>query len=154
SDLDQMTAALQAARDVCGLPRVAQMTFTEECITLQGHTPEVVAARLAEAGADMVGANCSVGPLRMLEVIHRLAAAGGLPLSVQPNAGLPQFVDGRFVYLTNPEYFADYAGRFAEAGARLIGGCCGTTPAHVAAMRGALDRLHPEMARPHPTVVV
>jgi homocysteine S-methyltransferase len=80
-------------------------------------------------------------------MIQRMAAVSRLPLSVQPNAGLPQFVEGRFVYVTTPDYFADYAVKFAEEGARLIGGCCGTTPAHIAAMRHALDSIHPEPRR-------
>lgn len=152
-DLDQMLDAIRAAREVCALPIVAQMTFTEECITLHGRTPDEVARTLAGAGADVVGANCSVGPLAMLDVIEKMAGAIDLPLAVQPNAGLPQFVEGRYVYLTSPDYFGEYAVKFAEAGARLVGGCCGTTPAHIAAMRAALDRLHPGEVRPHPIVV-
>ncbi|MBI5837451.1 MAG: bifunctional homocysteine S-methyltransferase/methylenetetrahydrofolate reductase [Candidatus Eisenbacteria bacterium] len=153
-DMDQALAAIRAARAACSLPLVAQMTFTEELTTLRDMTPEDVARLLEDAGADVIGANCSVGPHGILEVLERMASVTQLPLSAQPNAGLPRIMDGRVVYIASPDYFAEYAVRFVEAGARLIGGCCGTTPAHVAAMRRTLDEKHPEARRGHPAVTV
>jgi len=153
-DLEQMAEAVRVAREVCTLPVVTLMTFTEDGTTLRDQTPEDVAGHLSDAGVDVLGANCSVGPNAILEVVERMAAVTHLPLSAQPNAGLPRVVDGRVMYIASPDYFARYALRFAEAGARLIGGCCGTTPAHIAAMRTALDERHPQLRRAHPRVSV
>src|SRR5207248_4037602 len=120
-------------------PIVAQMTFGEDGKTRYGHTPALVVRALKQAGANVVGVNCGVGPQATLELIEQfVAAAGGTPVSAMPNAGLPQFVEGRYVYLSSPDYFAEFAARAVGLGARLIGGCCGTTPAHVRAMRERL----------------
>lgn len=139
-DLNEILAALRAVRSVTTeVPIVAQMTFGNDGKTRYGHTPQLIARALRLAGADVVGVNCGVGPQPALEVLAQLvAAAEGMPVSIMPNAGLPQFVDGRYVYMSHPEYFADFAARAVEAGARLVGGCCGTTPAHVRAMRERL----------------
>jgi methionine synthase I (cobalamin-dependent)/5,10-methylenetetrahydrofolate reductase len=146
-DLEQALVALDEARRASDLPIVAEMTFGEELAALDGTTPEQAARVLAEAGADVVGVNCGVGPVACLEAVGRMASGGAVtPLSVMPNAGLPQRVDGRFVYAAGPEYFAEIVGPMRDAGAALIGGCCGTTPAHVAAMRTSLDAL---LARAH-----
>ncbi len=136
-DLNEILAALRTIRRVSlDLPVVAQMTFGLDGKTLYGHTPALVVRALKQAGADVVGVNCGVGPQPTLEVLEEIiAAAGDTPVSAMPNAGLPQFVEGRFVYLTSPEYFAEFAARAIDMGVRLVGGCCGTTPAHIAAMR-------------------
>src|SRR5207249_10339378 len=112
-------------------------------------SPARVAAVLNDLGIDVMGANCSVGPAATLDVLQEMIAATRLFLdneqavpqmfSAQPNAGLPTRIGNRFFYMATPDYFADYAVRFARAGAHLIGGCCGTTPHHIAAMRKALD---------------
>jgi methionine synthase I (cobalamin-dependent)/5,10-methylenetetrahydrofolate reductase len=142
SDLAELRQALLAVKESCDLPVVAQMSFGEDGRTLAGQTPARVAFALAELGANVVGANCSVGPSGTLDVVEEMAvAAQRLPqvaLSAQPNAGLPSRIEQRFLYVSTPEYFADYAQRFAAAGVRLIGGCCGTTPRHILAMRQAL----------------
>ena len=139
-DLNEILAALRAVRRVTSeVPVMAQMTFGLDGKTLYGHTPAAAVAALRDAGADLVGVNCGVGPQPMLEVIEQvLAAANGLPVSAMPNAGLPQFVNGRYVYLATPEYFADFAARAVAMGVRVVGGCCGTTPAHIRAMRERL----------------
>jgi len=139
-DLNEILAALRAVRSVTAeLPIIAQMTFGEDGKTRYGHTPALVVRALKQAGASVVGVNCGVGPQATLELIEQfVAAADGTPVSAMPNAGLPQFVEGRYVYLSSPDYFADFAARAAGSGVKLIGGCCGTTPAHVKAMR---DRL-------------
>ncbi|HYM81293.1 MAG TPA: bifunctional homocysteine S-methyltransferase/methylenetetrahydrofolate reductase [Candidatus Limnocylindria bacterium] len=139
-DLNEILAALRAARRVTlDVPVIAQMTFGTDGKTLYGHTPTQAVAALKQAGAGVVGLNCGVGPQPTLEVLEEiLAAADGTPVSAMPNAGLPQYVEGRFVYLANPEYFAEFAARAVALGARLVGGCCGTTPAHTRAMRERL----------------
>ncbi|HEY2924968.1 MAG TPA: bifunctional homocysteine S-methyltransferase/methylenetetrahydrofolate reductase [Candidatus Eisenbacteria bacterium] len=140
TDLEEMKLAIQAVRRVTDLPLVAEMTFTEDGRTLYGAYPEDVARATQSLGVNVLGANCSVGPQKLLEIVQRLRRRTQLPLSVMPNAGLPRYESGRFIYLASPDYFADYAVRFKAAGANLIGGCCGTTPAHIRRMREALAR--------------
>ncbi len=139
-DLNEILAALRAVRRASlHLPVVAQMTFGLDGKTLYGHTPALAVRALRGEGASVVGVNCGVGPQPTLEILEDvLAAAGDTPVSAMPNAGLPQYSGGRFVYLSSPEYFAEFAARATELGVRLVGGCCGTTPAHVAAMRERL----------------
>jgi methionine synthase / methylenetetrahydrofolate reductase (NADH) len=147
SNLTELRQAVLAAREVAKLPIVAQMTFGEDIQSAGGNTPFESAAVLASLGVDVVGVNCSIGPAGTLDAVEQMGVAlrtlgaGGpdaILLSAQPNAGLPTRVENRFLYVSTPPYFADYAQRFAGAGVRLIGGCCGTTPAHIAAMREAL----------------
>jgi methionine synthase / methylenetetrahydrofolate reductase (NADH) len=139
TDMAEAAIAIDAVRSVTGdMPLVVQMTFTEDGRTLYGAYPEDVARAVEGKRVDLLGANCSVGPQKLLEIVERLKRRTQLPISVMPNAGLPSFVHGRFVYLSSPEYFAEYATRFTAAGARLVGGCCGTTPAHTRKMREAL----------------
>jgi homocysteine S-methyltransferase len=133
--LVEMEAALSAIRRLDpAVPVIAMMTFNEDGETQGGETPETVVARLAAAGADVIGANCSVGPKPMLDVIGRMSQPDVL-LAAMPNAGLPQSVEGRLLYMASAEYFGKYARRFVKAGVRLLGGCCGTTPEHVRQMR-------------------
>jgi homocysteine S-methyltransferase len=140
-DSNEAHAALLACRAVApGLPVVAQMTVTREGTGVYGLRPEDFAARLDAWGADVIGVNCSVGPAAMLSVVERLRSATAKPLSVQPNAGPPREVDGRTMYLATPDYLEKFARRFLEAGARLLGGCCGTTPDHVRALAKAVRR--------------
>jgi methionine synthase I (cobalamin-dependent)/5,10-methylenetetrahydrofolate reductase len=144
SDLEEMRLALKAARAACDLPVVAQMTFTQDRRTPVGYTPETCATALAELGADVIGVNCSVGPARVLPVVEAMAAALAgrarpVYLSAQPNAGWPEAAGGRLLYPATPAYFGEYAQRFVQAGVSLVGGCCGTTPEHIRAMRLALD---------------
>ena len=139
-DLEEMRQALVAAREASDLPVVAQMTFEEDGRTQMGNTPAEVVAVLEELGADVIGANCSTGPQRMARVIAEMAAHAHTPLSAQPNAGWPEMVGGRIVYVSTPDYMAEFARRMAAGGARIVGGCCGTTPAHIKALTDALRR--------------
>jgi methionine synthase I (cobalamin-dependent)/5,10-methylenetetrahydrofolate reductase len=137
--LEELHQALLAARDVNPkIPVVAQVTIDEDGNCLDGSTPETFAPRLAEWGADVIGCNCSVGPVDMLDAIERVRAVSSLPLAAQPNAGIPRSVEGRNIYLCSPEYMASYARKFIAAGVRLVGGCCGTTPDHIRVMKSAL----------------
>ena len=145
-DINEILLAIKSAQSVADLPLWTQMTFNEEGTTLLGAIPEKVVDILQRAGADGVGANCSVGPRPMLEVIERMAAAGCKRLSAQPNAGNPRIVDGRFLYLSSPEYHAEFARRYIAAGARIVGGCCGTTPAHIKAIANAVRAVQPRKA--------
>jgi homocysteine S-methyltransferase len=136
--IEELHQALLAARDVdAHIPLVAQVTVDEESNALDGSTPEIFTPRLEEWGADVIGCNCSVGPVAMLDAIERIRAATSLPLSAQPNAGIPRSVDGRNIYLCSPEYMASYARKFISAGVRIVGGCCGTTPEHIRVMKNA-----------------
>lgn len=130
SDLEQLKIALKASEGF-GLPAVASMAFMEGGRTAGGAKAETVARELAAAGAALVGANCGAGPLEILADIRRMAAVSDLPLAAFPNSGFPEYLDGRYIYRSTPEYFADMALDMAAAGACLIGGCCGTTPEHI-----------------------
>jgi homocysteine S-methyltransferase len=152
-DLDEIQQAIRAAQAVCDLPIIAQMTFTLDGRTSLGHTPDVIARSLSEMGVAVIGANCSVGPARVLPVIEAMRAALGDPsgppyFSAQPNAGWPESAGGRIMYPATPEYLGDYARRFVVAGAILVGGCCGTTPDHIRAMRLTLNALALAPGRP------
>jgi methionine synthase / methylenetetrahydrofolate reductase (NADH) len=137
--VDEMQQAFRAARELDpNIPIVAQVTVDEDSNCLDGSTPEVFAPRIEQWGVDVLGCNCSVGPVAMLDAMERVRAATSLPLSAQPNAGIPRSVEGRNIYLCSPEYMASYARKFVAAGVRLIGGCCGTTPEHIRVMKSAL----------------
>src|SRR2546425_5497421 len=156
TNLPELLAAVQAARAACDLPLVAQMTFAEDGLTLSGEEPSQVVTALEGAGVNVIGVNCGVGPQVALQVLETMRPLTRLPLSGQPNAGLPTRVEGRFFYFASPDYFADYAARAAALGVAYIGGCCGTTPAHIAAMRAALSPKTsiqpPRPARPEPAI--
>ncbi|MBI5493620.1 MAG: bifunctional homocysteine S-methyltransferase/methylenetetrahydrofolate reductase [Deltaproteobacteria bacterium] len=132
----ELELALEATRHL-HIPKVAQLRFEESGLARQGATPRQVAERLRAAGADVVGANCNGGPEMLLPVIEAMVGAGA-PVSVQPNAGHPRVIEGRYMYLSTPEYFGVYARRFLKAGARIVGGCCGTTPAHIKRVAAAV----------------
>ena len=137
--LEEIHQAMLAARDVsASLPLVAQVTIDEDGNCLDGSDPQTFVPKLVEWGADVIGCNCSVGPVAMLDAMERVRAATSLPLAAQPNAGIPRSVDGRNIYLCSPEYMASYARKFVASGVRLVGGCCGTTPEHIRVMKSAL----------------
>jgi homocysteine S-methyltransferase len=137
--LEEIHQAILAAKDVNpALPLVAQVTIDEDGNCLDGSNPETFGPKLAEWGAHVIGCNCSVGPVAMLDAIERVRAVTSLPLSAQPNAGVPRSVEGRNIYLCSPEYMASYARKFVTAGVRVVGGCCGTTPDHIRMMKSAL----------------
>jgi methionine synthase / methylenetetrahydrofolate reductase(NADPH) len=140
SDLYEIREAIKAARESCELPVVASVTFTRDDRTVLGDDPAKVARTLNEAGVDVIGVNCSGGPAQLSRILKQMCQA--VPHGkfwVKPNAGWPEQVGGRIMYPADAEYFGEYALSFREMGARIVGGCCGTTPQHIAAMRKALD---------------
>ena len=142
--LDQAKAALDAVRAESNLPVCVSLTFNEEGTTLYGDHPEDVVKVLESWGVAVIGANCSQGPNPMLETLERMATvATTAKLSAMPNAGAPAMVEGRYVYLCTPEYMASYARRFIAAGASIVGGCCGTTPAHIRNLVRSVKMLRP-----------
>jgi len=145
--MNEVELALRAAKAMGGgVPVVAMVTIGEDGNCLDGTSPED-AARLMEGwGADAVGCNCSEGPAVVLATIERMRRATALPLAAMPNAGAPKVVDGRHLYLTSPEYMASFARKLVKAGAQFVGGCCGTTPQHIRAMRGVLRSLEAQDA--------
>jgi homocysteine S-methyltransferase len=145
-DLNEIREAILATHEACDLPVVAQMTVDDDGNALFGASPEVFARRLEEWGADAIGMNCSVGPKVAVEVLERMIKVTDRPLAVQPNAGKPMIVDGRSVYLCSPEYLAQYARRYIQAGAKIIGGCCGTTPEHIKLLKNEVRSLQPAHA--------
>ncbi len=148
SDHQEIRLAVEAIRAITDLPIIAQMAFTEEGVTFVGRTPVEVARALRALPVQVIGANCSVGSSVLYDILEQmLPEAGGLPISIQPNAGLPSRVGERLIYLSSPAYMAEYAGKMLEAGARIVGGCCGTTPDHIRAMRVAVDRHVPTAVR-------
>lgn len=150
SDLSEIEQAMLGCRDAADLPIVAQMSVFTDGNTLYGYDPARIARHLDEAGADVIGLNCSVGPAMILKAIQRMAVVTSRPLSAMPNAGLPREVEGRKMYMASPDYFAKYTRRLMQAGVRFIGGCCGTTPDHIRAMAAQLRAFRPQ----RPAVVV
>ena len=140
SDLYEIREAIQAAKETCQLPVVASVTFTRDDRTLLGDDPMKVARTLRDAGVDVIGVNCSGGPAQLLRILkHMRQAVPDGKFWVKPNAGWPEQVGGRIMYPADEEYFGEYALSFRDAGACVVGGCCGTTPQHIAAMRKALN---------------
>lgn len=146
TDVYEVREALAAAHQVCaGLPVIASMTFTRDDLTLLGDDPAKVARKIQAAGADVIGVNCSGGPNQILRILKTMRAA--VPeghFSVMPNAGWPEQVAGRIMYPASPEYFREYAASFLQAGAQVLGGCCGTTPRHISIMRSVIDTYQPD----------
>jgi methionine synthase / methylenetetrahydrofolate reductase(NADPH) len=137
--VEELHQALLAAREVkADLPVVAQITIDDEGVCLDGSSPEIAAAKLHSWGADVIGCNCSVGPVTMLEAVEKIVKVTDRPVSSMPNAGMPRSVEGRNIYLSSPEYMASYTRKAVATGARLVGGCCGTTPEHIRSMKSAL----------------
>jgi len=137
--LDELAEAVTAAADLTGAPIIAQATFTPDGRTLGGETPREVASTLSGLPVVALGTNCTLGPQHTLTVVTELIRHTSLPVSAQPNAGLPRRAAGRrFEYPIDGGYFARYSRRYAEAGAALIGGCCGTTPTHLKAAVAAV----------------
>src|SRR5207247_2096548 len=132
------------------LPVIAQMTIGDDGLTHYGTAPAPSAQHLTEGAADVIGVNCSVGPAGVLEAVEKMVKVTDRPISGVPNAGLPRDVGDRKIYLASPEYMASYARRMIEAGARLVGGCCGTTPEHIKKIRDYVASVVPR----HPPVVV
>ncbi|MGQ9470265.1 MAG: bifunctional homocysteine S-methyltransferase/methylenetetrahydrofolate reductase [Candidatus Aminicenantales bacterium] len=144
ADLNEIHQAVKAVqKEAPDYLIVSEMTIEEDGNSLYGTSPEVFTRKLDEWGADVIGVNCSVGPAAMLQCLERMAKVTSKPLSAMPNAGVPRNVEGRNIYLCSPEYLAEYGRRFILNGVRLVGGCCGTTPAHIRALRGAIRSMQP-----------
>lgn len=148
SDTYEVKAALLAAKENCDLPVVVTYTFDSTGKLLTGGSIEAAVTLAESLGADAVGMNCSLGPEQMADFVPRLLAATRLPVCVTPNAGLPVAVNGETTYPVGPEEFCGWAERFAGAGVALLGGCCGTTPAHIRRIAGAARQAGPGAQRP------
>src|SRR5580693_6778631 len=156
--LNEAREALIAAREMApDLPVLVMVTVDDESNCLDGSSPQLAAARLTEWGAGAVGVNCSTGPATVLTAIESMRKATTVPLAAMPNAGMPRAVEGRNIYLCSPEYMASFARKALAAGAQVVGGCCGTTPNHIRAMRSAIRaidaqaRVTGSVAAPEPT---
>lgn len=150
SELPVIEQALRAVRELCDLPVVTQMTIQMDGNTTFGTTPEAFTARLDELGADVIGLNCGMGPNHVLTALEKMRAVTSRRLSAQPNAGLPRDVQGRQFYMGSPEYMATFAKRFVQAGAKFVGGCCGTTPTHIKLIADAIRSISPRQAQVFP----
>jgi methionine synthase I (cobalamin-dependent)/5,10-methylenetetrahydrofolate reductase len=148
ADLAEIEQALLAAREVdSSIPLIAQMTIAQDCRTVFGVPVEDLTRTLDALGADVIGLNCSVGPQAILEAIEKMVRVTQKKLSAQPNAGMPREVSGRSMYMASPEYMGTYASHLVRAGAKIVGGCCGTTPEHISAMVEAIRPLAPRNVR-------
>lgn len=136
---EELEQAILAVRDCCDKPVIAQITINDDSSALTGASPEVLVREIAAMRPDVLGVNCTVGPSVMLSWLEQVRELTTLPISVMPNAGKPKNVDGRNIYLTSPEYLGTYAKRYIQAGANVIGGCCGTGPEHIRHMRNAIS---------------
>jgi methionine synthase / methylenetetrahydrofolate reductase(NADPH) len=143
TDLEEILLAIEAVREVSDKPLLALMTVLSTGTTQYGVSPEKIARVLSEKPVDGIGLNCSIGPKETLDFIKQMREATPLPLVAQPNAGNPQSVEGRTLYMTTPEYMAEYAGRMIRSGVNVVGGCCGTTPEHIRSIVGAVRMLQP-----------
>ncbi|HEX8710309.1 MAG TPA: bifunctional homocysteine S-methyltransferase/methylenetetrahydrofolate reductase [Terracidiphilus sp.] len=155
--LNEAREALAAARQVApNLPILVMVTVDDDSNCLDGSSPEQAAALLSEWGADAIGVNCSTGPTTVLTAMEAMRIATTLPLAAMPNAGMPRAVEGRNVYLCSPEYMASFARKAINAGVQIVGGCCGTTPNHIRAMRSAIrsldTQMHVESSGAHPVL--
>ncbi len=147
NDVSEMRQAIRAVRELCDLPIVAQMTIQTDGNTSFGTTPELLTTQLDEWGADVIGLNCGVGPAIILSALEKMRAVTKKKLAAQPNAGLPRDVQGRQFYMCSPEYMSKFAKRFIQSGAKFIGGCCGTTPAHIKLISDAVRAASPRAQR-------
>ena len=155
TDLTMLELALQGVKAVSDRPIIAQVSFSDDAETVYGLTPELVIKRLEPYQPSVIGVNCSSGPQPIIEKITAMAQLTHARLSAMPNAGMPKFVEGRLIYLASPEYFAEYAKRFIQSGVSIVGGCCGTTPEHIRAIKAAVKALRPASVeqRAHHVVV-
>ncbi len=147
SDLSEIRQAIRAVQELCDLPIVAQMTIMPDGNTQFGTVPEVLAERLDQWGADVIGLNCGVGPAIILNALEKMRTVSRKKLSVQPNAGLPRDVQGRQFYMCSPEYMSKFAKRYIQTGAKFIGGCCGTTASHIKLISDAVRAASPRAQR-------
>ena len=145
-DVEELRLAVEEIRKICDLPISGQVSINDDLRTIRGSSPLEVLEAARELKLDILGANCSVGPQRIYDFVALLHGMTDMPLSALPNAGLPKYNEGRFFYVSSPEYFAEYCGKFLNLGVSIVGGCCGTTPDHIRAMRrviGSFQRVSP-----------
>jgi methionine synthase I (cobalamin-dependent)/5,10-methylenetetrahydrofolate reductase len=153
-DVAEMVEAVKAARAACDLPIFAMMTFAEDGRTIAGSETTAVVSALTDLGVDVIGANCSVGPQRILPVVKKMrklvrgCGPNAPHVACMPNAGWPSYVGGRVIYPSSPEYFAEFAKQAITSGVKIVGGCCGTTPEHISAMRIAINEMNGQAAAP------
>ncbi|SFS61337.1 bifunctional homocysteine S-methyltransferase/methylenetetrahydrofolate reductase [Paenibacillus sp. BC26] len=147
-DLEEALLALRIARKLSDVPVITQFAVEKEAVTQDGHPLAIAFNNLKQEGADVVGFNCRSGPNGIMRAIDSIVGDIVLPLSVFPNAGIPDYVDGKYMFSATPEYFAQSARKFADRGARIIGGCCGTTPEHIAAIAKSLEGYTPQTVQP------
>ncbi|NNE68142.1 MAG: bifunctional homocysteine S-methyltransferase/methylenetetrahydrofolate reductase [Pyrinomonadaceae bacterium] len=147
ADLSEIQQAIKAIKETCDLPIVAQIQIQTDYKTVFGATSDIFTKRLDEWGADVIGLNCGVGPNHILTELEKMRELTDKKLSAQPNAGLPRDVQGRQFYMCSPEYMSEFARRFIQAGARFIGGCCGTTPNHIKLMSASVRSLSPRQTK-------
>jgi homocysteine S-methyltransferase len=147
SELSVIEQAIKAIRELTDIPIVTQMTIQMDGNTVFGDTPEAFTQDLDAWGADIIGLNCGVGPSHVLTALEKIRSVTTKPLSAQPNAGLPRDVQGRQFYMGSPEYMATFAKRFVQAGAKFVGGCCGTTPTHIKLISDAIRSISPRQAQ-------
>lgn len=147
-DIQEMRAALLAAKDATTLPVICQLSYSEDGRTVTGTDPQTAAITLDAMGADIIGINCSLGPEQLVPIVKALAENTTKPISVQPNAGMPQLVNGKTIFPMQPEDFGFWAPKLVQAGATYVGGCCGTTPQHIAAIKNALQDVEPPKFTP------
>ena len=147
-DIQEMRAALLAAKAATTLPVICQLSYSEDGRTVTGTDPQTAAITLDAMGADIIGINCSLGPEQLVPIVKILSQNTDKPISVQPNAGMPQLVDGKTIFPMHPEDFGMWAPKLVQAGATYIGGCCGTTPEHIAAIKKALDGIEEPKFQP------
>lgn len=147
-DIQEMRAALLAAKDATTLPVICQLSYSEDGRTVTGTDPQTAAITLDAMGADIIGINCSLGPEQLVPIVKALAENTTKPISVQPNAGMPQLVNGKTIFPMQPEDFGFWAPKLVQAGATYVGGCCGTTPQHIAAIKKALQDVEPPKFTP------
>jgi methionine synthase / methylenetetrahydrofolate reductase(NADPH) len=153
-DVRELAAAVRGVRKGCGLPLIASLTINSEGTSLYGTEPEIFTTEIDELAPDVIGVNCSEGPKIMLDTAERMIKVAQRPLCIQPNAGVPANVDGRNIYQTTPKYMAKYAKRMIQSGVLIVGGCCGTTPAHIKEIRQEIKALAPTMPRERIRLVV
>lgn len=147
-DIQEMRAALLAAKAATNKPIICQLSFEADGRTLTGTDARSAAVILEAMGADIIGANCSLGPAQLLPILTELTSSSSLPIIIQPNAGIPELIHGQTVFPMGPTEFATWATKLIEAGASYIGGCCGTTPEHIKALKSKLSP-NPKIERPH-----
>lgn len=145
TNLACLQQAVLAIRGICDLPIIASVTVGDDGNLLYGAAPEIFTRKLDEMDVDVIGLNCSVGPHYMLQTLEEMVKLTTKPVSAMPNAGMPRIIEGRNIYLTSSEYMAEYVRRFILLGAKIVGGCCGTTPKHIKAMRSAINSVMPHL---------